>query len=221
MFTFPVHRTYDLIQKTHIYTCIFIHQQANAFVRYCANPTIYFVGINTLYIYQSLLSTDIGCTATGYDTFFNSCTSGAKSIVNTVFLLLHLHLAVGTYIKNGNTTCQFSKTLLQFLLIIRRCGEFNLLLNLGNTILNSLLLASTINDCSIVLRNGHLVASTQHFECSLLQLQTFLLADNNTTCQDSDILKHSLTTIAETRSLDSTNLQTATQTVDNQCGKSL
>ena len=92
---------------------------------------------------------------------------------------------------------------------------------MGDTVLNGLLVASTINDGGVVLRDGHLVAGTQHLQRSLFQLQSLLLADNHATGQCGNILEHGLTTVAKARSLDSTDLQTATQTVDDECGQSL
>ena len=79
----------------------------------------------------------------------------------------------------------------------------------------------TVYDSCIVLGNSNLVSRTQHFQCCLLQLQALLLRNNNTASQYSDILQHSLATVAETWSLYSTDLQTATQTVNNQCCQSL
>ena len=79
----------------------------------------------------------------------------------------------------------------------------------------------TVDDCCIILINSNLVCRTQHIQCCLLQLQALLLRDNNTASQYSDILQHSLATVAETRSLHCTNLQTTTQTVNNQCCQSL
>ena len=75
------------------------------------------VGIVTLYAGQSLLSTDIGRTTTGNDTFLDGCTGSAESIVNAILLLLHLYLAVSTYVEYCYATCQFGKTLLQLLLV--------------------------------------------------------------------------------------------------------
>ena len=79
----------------------------------------------------------------------------------------------------------------------------------------------TVDDSCIVLVDSNLVSRTQHIQSSLLQLQALLLRDNNTASQYCDILQHGLATVTEARSLHSTNLQTATQTVNNQSSQSL
>ena len=79
----------------------------------------------------------------------------------------------------------------------------------------------TINDGGIILADNNLVARTQHLDGCLLQLQTCIFADYQTTCQGSDILKHCLTTVAKARSLNSTDLELCTQTVHNQSSQSL
>ena len=79
----------------------------------------------------------------------------------------------------------------------------------------------TIDDGSVVLAYGNLVGSTQHLDGSLLQLQASLLADYETAGQCSDVLKHSLSAVAEAGSLNGTDLQLAAQTVHNKGGQSL
>ena len=76
------------------------------------------VGIVALHILQGLLSADVGSTTTSYNTFLDGSTGSAKSIVNTILLLLHLNLRVSTYVEYCYATSQLSQTLLQFLLIV-------------------------------------------------------------------------------------------------------
>ena len=80
--------------------------------------TCLLVGIVALYILQGLLSADVGSTTTCYNTFLDGSTGSAKSIVNTILLLLHLNLRVSTYVEYCYATSQLSQTLLQFLLIV-------------------------------------------------------------------------------------------------------
>ena len=79
----------------------------------------------------------------------------------------------------------------------------------------------TVNDGGVIFADNNLVARAEHLDGSLLQFQTCILADYQTTCQGSDILQHSLATVTKARSLDSTDLQLCTQTVYNQCGQCL
>ena len=84
------------------------------------------------------------------------------------------------------------------------------------TFLDVLFVTGTVYDGRVILGNSYLVGSTQHFDSSLFQLQTFFLADDNTTGQHCNILQHFLATVTEARSLHCTNLQLRTQTVYNQ-----
>ena len=79
----------------------------------------------------------------------------------------------------------------------------------------------TVNDGRVILRDSHLVASTQHFDGSLLQLQALLFADDHTARQHGNIFQHGLATVAEARSFHGTNLQLATQTVHHQSSQRL
>ena len=79
----------------------------------------------------------------------------------------------------------------------------------------------TVDNSSVVLGYIDLVGRAQHFESSLLELESLLLADDYTTGKYGDILEHGLATVAKARSLDSAYLQATTQTVDNQSGESL
>ena len=82
--------------------------------------------------------------------FLDGSACCAESIVHTVLLLFHLHLAVGTYIKHCNATCKFGETLLKLLFVIRALGVGNLVLYLCHTVGNELLVACSANDGSIV-----------------------------------------------------------------------
>ena len=87
------------------------------------------------------------------------------------------------------------------------------------TFLDAVFVTCTVYNSCIVFSNCNFVSSTQHFDGSLFQFQTFFFADNNTTCQDSDIFQHFFTTVTEARSFHSTDLQLRTQTVYYQCSQ--
>ncbi len=55
----------------------------------------------------------------------------------------------------------------------------------------------------------------------ILKLHAQIVGDHLTTGQDRDVLQHGLATVAEARSLDGSDLQAATQLVDDQRGQSL
>ena len=175
-----------------------------------------FIYIVTLKAFQSIQCTDIGYTTTWNNTFFDSGTGSTKRIVYTVFLFLHFNLRSSTYIKNSYTARQLGQTFLQFFLVIIRFRRYNLSLDLLATFLDVFFVTGTVYNGCIILGDSYLVGSTQHFDSSLFQLQTFFLADDNTTGQHCNIFQHFLATVTEARSLHCTNLQLRTQTVYNQ-----
>ena len=78
-----------------------------------------------------------------------------------------------------------------------------------------------VNDGRVVLRNCHLIASAEHFDSGLFELETCVFANHNTACQDGNILEHSLATVSEAWSLDCTNLELSAKAVHDECCKSL
>src|SRR3712207_1670637 len=178
------------------------------------------IGIVALQAFQGLLCTYVSGTATYYNTFLDGSTCSTESIVYAILLLLHLYLRVGTYIEYSHATRQFCQALLQLLLIVSALGVFDFVLYLGDTLLDVLLVAGTINDGCIVLRYVYFLGCAQHLECSLLEFQTLLFADDYATGKNGNVFEHGLATIAEARCLHCTYLQAATQTVHHECCKS-
>ena len=175
----------------------------------------------TLHALEGLEATDVGGTATGHDTLGNGCAGCAQRVVHAVLLLLHLDLAGSTDVEDGNATRHLSETLLEFLLVVGRFGILNLHANLSDAVSNHVLVAGAIDDGGVLLVNGNLLGSTQHFEGSLLEGQTGFLADDGATGEDSDVLQHLLATVAKARSLHSAHLERATQAVHYQRCQSL
>ena len=51
--------------------------------------------------------------ATGDDTLLDGCTGGVQSVVEAVFLLLHLDLRSGADVDDGHAASQLGQTLLE------------------------------------------------------------------------------------------------------------
>ena len=105
---------------------------------------------------------------------------------------------------------------MKLLTVVIALRSHNLSLDLLATLFDVLLVAGTVYDGRIVLRDSNLLGSTQHFDRSLFQFQALLFADHYTTSQYGYIFQHFLTTVAKARSLHSTDLQLAAQTVHYQ-----
>ena len=107
--------------------------------------------IGTLEVFKRLHATDVGHTATGDNAFGDSRTGCRKSIVNAVFLLLHLYFAGSAYMENGNTACELGETFLEFFAVIIACGLLDLGLDLSHTACDSFLVAGTVDNSGVLL----------------------------------------------------------------------
>ena len=142
-------------------------------------------------------------------------------IIDAVLAFLHLNLGGTANTDNGNTASQLGKTLLQFLtVIVRRC-----LLGLGADLVATCfdlgLFADTVNDGGFILGDLDALGRAQHLEGHAVERNADFLRDYCPLCQDREVFQHRLATIAKARCLHSGNLQTATQTVDDECGQCL
>ena len=114
----------------------------------------------------------IGYTTTGNNTFFDSGTGSTKCIVYGLSFSFISASEAAPYIKNSYTARQLGQTFPAVFLVIIRLRRYNLALICSQR--------SLIFSChrhrlrwSCYLGNSYLVGSTQHFDSSLFQLQTF------------------------------------------------
>src|SRR5690606_23050356 len=144
-----------------------------------------------------------------------------EGVVDAVLLLLDLNLGRTADADDGNAASQLGQTLLELLAIVVRGGLFDLLLDLGHAAFDLRLLASAVDDGGVLLGDLHLLGAAEHVQADILELDAEIFGDDLTTGEDRDVLKHRLATIAEARSLDGSDLQAATQLVDDERGQSL
>src|SRR5690606_13522826 len=97
---------------------------------------------------------------------------------------------------------------------------FDLCLDLGNAAFDLSLLASAVNNGGVLLGDLHLLRTAEHFEANVLELDAEVFRDHLATGQDRDVFQHCLAAIAEARSLYGSDLQAATQLVDDERSKS-
>ena len=144
-----------------------------------------------------------------------------KRVFNTCFLLFHLDFSRCTDFDHSNTACQLRNALLELLAIVVRGCVFDLYTDLANTALDCVRIASTINNGCVVFVHGDALRITEVLEASALEIETYFLRDNRTASQDSDVLQHGLTTIAEARCFTCSDFNDATHVVNNQCRQRL
>jgi hypothetical protein len=144
-----------------------------------------------------------------------------KSVLYTSLLLFHLNFSSSTNMDNCYTANELSETLLELLTIVVRGGVLDLSANLANSALDVILLASSVDDGGVILVNNDALSLTTVSKSDVLKLDAKLLSDATSASEDSDILKHRLTTITEAWSLNSTYVKHSADSVNNEGSESL
>ena len=169
---------------------------------------------------QSLARIKQSNTAAGDNAFFNRSTGCIQGIIDTVFFLFNFNFGSAADFQNSNTAGNFSQSFLQLFTVIIGGRFFNLFTNLSRAGSNQILLAVTVNDSRVIFGNFDSFRRTQHIQSNIFNLHAQLFGNNLSTGQNGNILQHGFAAIAETRSLNRTNLQAAANTVDNQRSQS-
>src|SRR6266702_6295539 len=153
------------------------------------------------------------------DTFFNRRAGRMHRIVHAILALRHLDLGRAADADHRDAACELGETLLELLTVVVRGGFLDLRLDLGHARFDVGLLAGAVDDRGVLLVDHHLLGATEHVERDVLELDAEVFRDRLTTGQNCDVLEHRLAAIAEARSLDGRDLQTATETVHDQGGE--
>ena len=180
-----------------------------------------FVFIVTFKVFQSFGGTDITYSATRNNTFFDSRAGCIQCILHPVFLFLHFDFGSRAYIKHCDTAGEFAKTFLKFLPVIIGSGCGNLFTDKLSPFSYGVLVSASVHDSRIFLRDDDLFGTTEHVGSRVFKSKASFFRNDNGACKGCYILKHFLTTVSETRSFDSGDLQCATQPVYNQSSQSL
>src|SRR5690606_16723004 len=98
-------------------------------------------------------------------------------------------------------------------------GLFDLRLDLGNAAFDLGLFASAVNDRRVFLGDGYALGAAQHVKGDVLELDAEVFGNNLATGEDRDVFEHRLAAVAEAGSLDGSDLQAATQLVDDERSK--
>jgi len=122
---------------------------------------------------------------------------------------------------DGHAPGQLGQTLLQLFLVVVGGGVFDLTLDLRDAAFDVGLGARAVDDGGVVLGDGHLLGLAEHFERDVLELDAEIFADQLAAGEHGDVFKHGLAAIAEARSLDGRDAQTAAELVDHQGGQGL
>ncbi len=152
---------------------------------------------------------------TWQNTFFNSGTSRMQSVFDASLLFLHFALGSSTDIDLSNTASQLCDSLFKLFTVVVAGAVFHFPSNLIDTSRNVSLLAATFDDGRIVFVDNDFLGLTKIGQFNVLQLNAQVFKDGLTTNHDGDVLQHGLAAIAVSRSLDSSDLESASQLVNH------
>ena len=144
-----------------------------------------------------------------------------EGVFDAGLFLFHLGLGRGTNVDDGDTAGKLGETFLELLAIVVGGGLFDLTADLSDPAGDRFLRTTAFNDRCVILVYRQTLDVTELVDRDILELDTEIFSDAGAAGQHGDVLKHLLATIAETRSLDSTDVERATQLVDNERGQGL
>src|SRR5215469_9106118 len=155
------------------------------------------------------------------DALFHGCAGRVHRVFHAGFLLFHFGFGRGANFNDGHAAHQFRQPLLQLLTVVVAGGLIDLAANFFYAAFDLLVLALALDDGGVVLVDGHFLCLTKVADLNVLQLDAEIFGDGLATGQDSDVLQHGFTTIAESRSLYGSNVQRAAQLVDDESSERL
>src|SRR6476659_1669319 len=150
------------------------------------------------------------------DAFLDRGAGCVHRVIDAILALLHLDLGGTADADHRNAAGELRQPLLQLLLVIVGRGLFDLGFDLGNSGLDLGLPACAVHDRGVFLVDHHFFGAAKHVDRDVLELDAEIFRDRLAARQDRDVLQHRLAAVAEARSLDGRDLQTAAQTVDDE-----
>src|SRR5262249_55989919 len=157
-----------------------------------------------------------GDAAARHDAFLDRGAGGVHRVINAILALLHLDFGRAADADYRDAAGELGQTLLQLLAVVVRGGFLDLRLDLRDAGLDVGLLAGTVDDRGVLLVDHHLLGAAEHREVDVFELDAEVFRNRLAAGQDRDVLQHGLAAIAEARRLDGGDLQTATQTIDDE-----
>src|SRR5438309_1579056 len=119
-------------------------------------------------------------------------------------------------LDHRDAAAELRQTLLELLAVVVRVGLLDLSLDLVDPTLDVLVLAATLDDRRVVLRDDDLAGRSQQIHGGVLELQADLLGDDLSTREDRDVLEHGLAPIPEAGGLDGRARERAADAVDDE-----
>lgn len=165
---------------------------------------------------------EVGGTTTREDTLLDGSTSGVQGVNDAVLLLADLDFRGTADLDDGNTAGELGKTLLQLLLLVLGGGGVSHdATDLLTALRNAVLAALTVQDDGVLLGDGDGAGGTEHVRSESLELELELVGEDGTVGEDTKVTEDALAVVTEARGLDGSNLELATELVQDADGESL
>jgi len=144
-----------------------------------------------------------------------------QRILDARLPFLHLDFRRCADLDQGHAAGELGHPLLQLFLVVVGRRFLDLLANVLHARFDRGLLASTVDDRRVFLRDFDALGTTQVLQRRVFELEAEFLGDDGAAGQDRDVFEHRLAPIAEARRLDGDGLQDAADVVDDQRGERL
>ncbi len=159
--------------------------------------------------------------STGDDALIDGSAGGRDSVLDTVLLLLELHLGGGADLNDSHTPGHLGEALLELLAVPVGVGVIDLRLDLVDAALHVGGAASTLDDGAVVLGDHHLAGRAHQRQVDRVELQPDLFGHDLAAREDRHVLQHCLAALAEPGRLDGNRVESATDLVHHERGKGL
>ena len=161
-------------------------------------------------------------TTTREDTLLDGSASSVQGVNDAVLLLTDFDLRGTANLDDSNTARELGETLLQLLLLVLGSSGVShdttdLLTALSNAVLGTL----AVQDNGVLLGDGDGAGGTEHVRGELLELHVKLVGEDSTVGEHTKVTKDALTVVTKARGLDGSNLELATELVQDADSESL
>jgi hypothetical protein len=163
-----------------------------------------------------------GSATAGEDTLLNGGAGGVQSVDHAVLLLADLDLGGTANLDDGDTAGKLGKTLLELLLlVVAGSGVVHDTADLLAAGGDSILVALTVKDDGVLLGDGDGASGAEHLSSGLLELDVELVGEDGSVGENTKVAKDALAVVTEAGGLDGSDLELATELVEDADSKSL
>ncbi len=165
---------------------------------------------------QDLHGVDERGATTGDDALLDRGAGRGDGVLQTVLLLLELHLGGGADLDHAHAAGQLREALLELLAVPVGVRGLDLGLDLGDAAGDLLGLATTVDEGGVVLGDGHTAGGAEHVQADLVELEADLLGDHGGTGEGGHVAEHRLAAVTEAGGLDRDRVEGAADLVDDE-----